>query len=430
MSAAANDAQAKRLCRFLLFPGHKKETTFEVESDTTLSQLKARLVASFRGPEVNLRHWSQLRLIRAGTEILTDEQLTASLDQSTNSNSHSALTVHCVVKPLAASPIAIPSPSDMARGRNIDAWADGLPSSPGSPMAESPDAGLSDRRFTAGRHPLEVQEVPTGNDVGAALAQAIAQLPAATHGFDTSHGEEQPEGMSESESSDMSMSEMSEGEAQEYFSQWAASAHFHGAFFDEDEADLVGQAFAKHAREEGRGADAQAISYGSVHKFVWTFFCWTQKQKLRPADQQFPNLFFRKLVRRVLRLPRGSKLDKHETPVTLPQLREIFFLFDNETPHEETCEHGANARVRAAAQNLHNELCGESVPFSNEIFEQAFARSDADKSGHLSCQGVELCYFLYCVGITEQHPEFADERREREKHRPTSPGSMQPSDEL
>jgi len=117
------------------------------------------------------------------------------------------------------------------------------------------------------------------------------------------------------------------------------------------------------------------------------------------------------------------------SPVNFVQFLQIFFLFDNNTPCD-ACPHGSRDRIFEATKQLHKsleskeeapttptpftapsqspsvvELLGAQESSSQEVdanaFEQLFHLIDRNHDQFLSCQELEMFFYMYSARVVE-----------------------------
>jgi len=172
---------------------------------------------------------------------------------------------------------------------------------------------------------------------------------------------------------------------QEEIEDWGRSIHFHGCFFNEEEAQQVAVVFNKKKGEDN------LMEFTDVHMFLRTYWKWLISNHHKSESEKFPMARMMKVKKSVV----GSR-----KRITLEEFRQIFFLFDNNSSTE-TCPHGTKDRVKRATEELHRSI-EPDLQFQNEKFEQLFAKFDKDNDGSLSCCELELFYYIYTLETTQQ----------------------------
>lgn len=168
--------------------------------------------------------------------------------------------------------------------------------------------------------------------------------------------------------------------------EWGENIHFHGCFFNEEEAAQVKMVFDKKKSANGK------ISKREVEKFLRAYWNWMKHNpEYKGHDSEFPLAQFEEVYDRVA-------VDKEEF-MTCNQFRSVFFLFDNNTP-DEKCPHGAKDRVKQASEQLQQAIA-PNLEFPNTLFELLFAQIDRDSDGLLGCQEMELLYYLFSLEVFE-----------------------------
>jgi len=175
---------------------------------------------------------------------------------------------------------------------------------------------------------------------------------------------------------------------QDEIEDWGRNVHFHGCFFNEDEAQQVAIVFDKK-----KGAD-NMMEFTDVHMFLRHYWKWLGSNNHRGTDDKFPMDRLMSVKKQVV----GSR-----KRVTLNEFRQIFFLFDNNSPTH-TCPHGAKDRVQRATEELHRSIEPDEV-FQNEKFNRMFSTFDKDNDGSLSCSELELFYYMYTLETMQQQTQ-------------------------
>eukprot|EP01117_Protostelium_nocturnum_P017934 TRINITY_DN7387_c0_g1_i1.p1 TRINITY_DN7387_c0_g1~~TRINITY_DN7387_c0_g1_i1.p1 ORF type:complete len:353 (-),score=104.50 TRINITY_DN7387_c0_g1_i1:217-1275(-) len=209
-----------------------------------------------------------------------------------------------------------------------------------------------------------------------------------------------------------------------------SNIHFHGCFFNQEELEQLEVVFKKALERSQRERNIElngsifecqhTVGFSDVHKFLQSYWSWMKRTLHKEQSEEFPTEELMKIKRNVL--------GPNQNAVDFTLFLEIFFLFDNNTPCD-TCPHGSRERVKQATEKLHNSLLnGESesapttpTPFTStaydglefpeqtseaqvhpQIFEQLFEMIDKDRDQVLSCQELELFFYLYSCRVVSE----------------------------
>jgi len=184
---------------------------------------------------------------------------------------------------------------------------------------------------------------------------------------------------------------------QEEIEDWGRNIHFHGCFFNEEEAHQVAVVFDKK-----KGAD-EMMDFTDVHMFLRHYWKWLGSNNHRAAIDKFPMDRMMSVKKSVV----GSR-----KRVSLREFRQIFFLFDNNSSTD-TCPHGSKERVKRATEELHRSIEPDEA-FQNERFDHMFSLLDKDHDGSLSCCELELFYYMYTLETMAPQRENNDSNNIRD----------------
>jgi len=171
----------------------------------------------------------------------------------------------------------------------------------------------------------------------------------------------------------------------EWEPEWGKGIHFHGCTFNEEELEQLRTVFAKKQDEQ------KTITFTDVHAFLRSYWKWMRTNKHKEEAEEFPMQTMMGVKQRVI--GRNQR-------VTLDQFLRVFFLFDNRTPCD-ACPHGQKPRAQRATEELHKTLKPDSH-FCDDIFNRVFASIDIDHDNMLTCQELELLFYMYSATVLQQ----------------------------
>jgi len=172
-------------------------------------------------------------------------------------------------------------------------------------------------------------------------------------------------------------------EQEEWQPDWGKGIHFHGCTFNEEELSQLRTVFSKRADH------TNTIAFTDVHAFLRSYWKWMRANKHKEEQEEFPMRVLMQVKHRVLG---GS-----EQRASFDHFLRIFFLFDNNTPAD-TCPHGEKPRVMRATEELHKSL-KPSTNFDQAMFDNVFTSIDGDKDNVLTCQELELLFYVYSARL-------------------------------
>jgi hypothetical protein len=153
--------------------------------------------------------------------------------------------------------------------------------------------------------------------------------------------------------------------------------HLHGCSVSEEEVVQLRQVFEKKKDHNGK------MPFAKVEQFLRVYWKYMQRKSHIDRNTPFPSDM-------LLDCKQKAKCDDG---VTLDQFLSVFFLFDNKAPHA-ACPHGHKDRVCQATREMHKALC-PGTDFDSELFQSLFSAVDQDGDSVLTCQQVDLLYYLY-----------------------------------
>jgi len=250
---------------------------------------------------------------------------------------------------------------------------------------------------------------------------------------------------------DVSVQTLEDSLASEVNVQPDSNIHFHGCTFDEQEMLQLNLVFNQ---KTDRSNNKEGIGFSDVEKFLRCYWRWMQQNQYHESNEPFPLERLDRIKEKVFKSQEnqnGSDVSEgnHNRPghsIDFHQFLEIFFLFDNNTP-EHACPHGERQRVKRSTEELYKSMVvmftsqasseqGSSsssslmeieisqnvreTTMANEFpgccFDELFSEIDSDGDSILSCQEVELLYYLFAASSYCSFLQQNGQTHEKEQH--------------